>query len=88
MQPRALQAGRGQGAECFYAFVNKKKLPFTEQFIDKEITYWNREAILYETTEYERVCVSDTGGSPRGVIIGIHTAVHTNLTLLYVPQSE
>lgn len=41
MQPRALQAGRGQGAECFYAIVNKKKLPFTAQFIDKEITYWN-----------------------------------------------
>lgn len=32
--------------------------------------------------------MSDTGGSPRGVIIGIHAAVHTNLSLLYVLQSE
>lgn len=88
MQPRALQAGRGQGAESFYAFVNKKKLPFTAQFIDKEITYWNGEAMLYETSADESECVSDTGGSPRGVIIGIRAAVHINLTLLYVPQSE
>lgn len=58
------------------------------QFIDKEITYWNGEAMLYKITERQRVRVSDTGGSPRGVIIGIHAAVHTNLTLLYVPQSE
>lgn len=34
--------------ECFFAFVNKKKLPFTAQFIDKRITYWNMQAYMME----------------------------------------
>lgn len=35
----ALQAGRVKVIECFFAFVNKKKLPFIAQLIDKGITY-------------------------------------------------
>ncbi len=58
------------------------------QFIDKGITYWNMQAyILVKKKKKEKLdWLSDTSGSPCSVIIGIHDAVHSNLSFLYVQQ--
>lgn len=54
MRP-ASSSGQGEVKvpECFCAFVNKKKLPFTAQFIDKGITYWNMQTSILTFKEEE-----------------------------------